>query len=140
MDNKMNDEELQKIIFEATNNNVNLMGEESSEYYRILKTALATAPPLTIPENFAHQVTKKAVRKKYLYDLFKSVGLYLGIFTVFVTIASFALFFLAQDVFYFLIEGMQAHKYPIVFGALVFVFIQFLDELLIHKRIAKFKN
>lgn len=139
MDNKVNDEELQNMIFETTSGNANLMDKESSDYYRILKTALATMPPTTLPENFADQVTKKATRKKYLYDLLKSATLYLGISTVFVTAASFALFFLAKDVFYFLIEGVQTYKYPIAFGSLVFVLIQFLDELLIHKRLPNLK-
>lgn len=139
MDNKVNDEELQNMIFEATSGNANLMDKESSDYYRILKTALATMPQTTLPENFADRVTKKAVQKKYLSDLLKSVALYLGLSTVFVTATSFALFFLAKDVFYFLIEGAQTYKYPIAFGLLVFVLIQFLDELLIRKKLFNLK-
>lgn len=131
---KEKDEEQQKLIFD---DDARIVGDEESGCYSMLKNILETEPCIVVPEDFAQRATQKAFRKKQVYEAFKSTTLYFGALTVVVAVAALALFFLAKDVFQFVINGVQVYKVPVIFALLIFGLVQITDEIFVKKRIVR---
>lgn len=129
---EMKDDELQRLIFES--HHTDDVADEDGDLYKMLKGALEATPRVDLPEDFAHLVTKKAVRRKRLHHLFRSVTLYFASAAFLTILGGLALFFLAKDVFNFLLENIQTYKYPVVFAVMVIVLIQLMDEFLVYQK------
>ena len=107
--------------------------EELSFIDQMLKESLDDDFEISIPIDFADQVTEVVEKRKSIREaLLKHLMMSLGLFVIFVFTVAF-LFYFEKDQASLLIDFTLKFKYPLAFGLIIITAIQLADSLLLSR-------
>jgi len=107
--------------------------EELSFIDQMLKESLEDDFEISIPIDFADQVTEVVEKRKSIREaLLKHLMMSLGLFVIFAFTFAF-LFYFEKDQASLLIDFALKFKYPLAFGLIIVTAIQLADSLLLSR-------
>lgn len=107
--------------------------EELNFIDQMLKESLEDDFEISIPTDFADQVTEVVEKRKSIREaLLKHLMMSLGLFVIFAFTVAF-LFYFEKDQARFLIDFALKFKYPLAFGLIILTAIQLADSLLLSR-------
>ncbi len=107
--------------------------EESNFIDQMLKESLDDNFEISIPTDFADQVTELVEKRKSIREaLLKHLMMSLGLFVIFAFTVAF-LFYFEKDQVNTIVDFALKFRYPIAFGLLIFTAIQLADSVLFSR-------